>query len=111
MLSLFWSKYNAFKFNGAIRNQMREEDSFNCSCHRCVVARRYSHEMSSENVECEFQQLFKAKLAELGMIFVVVSDTVPRGIHESATGLRRVVVDAHIVQCNLMHGCPDGQFT
>ena len=28
VLSLFWSKYNAFKFNGAIRNQTEEDEQF-----------------------------------------------------------------------------------
>jgi hypothetical protein len=111
-LSLFWTKYNAFKLNAAIRvrNQMESDDPFNCDCRVCIIARRYcvSDDMSSDdehvpNVKCEFEPLFEAKLAEFGLIFAVVPDHLPVRLqyHECAVGLRRgreaINAPAHIV--------------
>jgi hypothetical protein len=114
-LRLFWTSYGAFKLAAAIRvrNQMNEDEPFNCSCRKCVAALRYSHRdgMSSddelENVNCEFEPLFEAKLKEFGLTFAVVpmDMCIPRPQHECAAGLRygreTVDMDVHIV----VHGC------
>jgi hypothetical protein len=72
-LSLFWTKYGAYKLTAAIRvrNQMNEDEPFNCNCLNCLHARRYScsDDISSDDEleTCGFEPLFKAKLRELGV--------------------------------------------
>ena len=107
-LSLFWTKYGAYKLTAAIRvrNQMNEDEPFNCNCINCLHARRYScsDDISSDDEmeTCGFEPLFKAKLRELDMTFAVIPMTmdIPRPNHECAAGLRygreTVDVDAHI---------------
>ena len=109
-LSLFWTKYGAYKLTAAIRvrNQMNEDEPFNCSCTKCLQARRYScsDDISSDEepeiIACDFEPLFEAKLRELEMTFAVIPMTtnISRPRHECAAGLRygreAVDVDAHI---------------